>query len=128
MLMVDSSPAPRASQGGLTRTISELGPREAEFLARRLGVDPAVVDRDHALGVVLWALSTSGGMPGWVVPAAVRLLARIQRGMYLPPGSQASHGCQCYASRSLAIRPAHVTGEVRELGIEAGQGRRPDGG
>ena len=34
-------------------------------LARNQGVDPAVIDRDHALGVVLWALS-SQGMPGWV--------------------------------------------------------------
>jgi predicted nucleotidyltransferase component of viral defense system len=35
-------------------------------LARRLGVDAAVVDRDHALGVVLWALNASGNTPRWV--------------------------------------------------------------
>ncbi len=29
-------------------------------IARRLGVDPMVVDLDHALGVVLWALSDVG--------------------------------------------------------------------
>jgi len=34
--------------------------------ARRLGVDPAVVDRDHALGVVLWALTVGGDATGWV--------------------------------------------------------------
>jgi predicted nucleotidyltransferase component of viral defense system len=39
---------------------------EIKSLARRLGVDPAVVDRDHALGVVLWALSVAGGTTGWV--------------------------------------------------------------
>ncbi len=27
-------------------------------LARRQGVDPAVIDRDHALGVVLWAMNS----------------------------------------------------------------------
>lgn len=32
--------------------------------ARRLGVDPLVVDRDHALGVVLYALSRAG-MDSW---------------------------------------------------------------
>lgn len=35
-------------------------------LARRQGVDPAVVDRDHALGVVLWAMSTQGALRDWV--------------------------------------------------------------
>jgi len=39
---------------------------EVKSLARRLGVDPAVIDRDHALGVVLWALGASGGVQGWV--------------------------------------------------------------
>lgn len=34
-------------------------------LARRQGVDPAVIDRDHALGVVLWALQ-SRGVQGWI--------------------------------------------------------------
>lgn len=29
-------------------------------IARRLGVDPMIVDLDHALGVVLWALSDVG--------------------------------------------------------------------
>lgn len=35
-------------------------------LARRQGVDAMVVDRDHALGVVLWALSHNIGDAGWV--------------------------------------------------------------
>ena len=35
-------------------------------LARRQGVDPAVIDRDHALGVVLWALNPHTGAQGWV--------------------------------------------------------------
>ncbi|MCZ7663123.1 MAG: nucleotidyl transferase AbiEii/AbiGii toxin family protein [Thermoleophilia bacterium] len=35
-------------------------------LARRLGVDPAVIDRDHALGVVLWALSPDLSSARWV--------------------------------------------------------------
>lgn len=35
-------------------------------LARRQGVDPAVVDRDHALGVVLWAMDSQSSLRGWV--------------------------------------------------------------
>lgn len=35
-------------------------------LARRQGIDPAVVDRDHALGVVLWAMHSRGSLQGWV--------------------------------------------------------------
>ncbi len=35
-------------------------------LARRQGVDPAVIDRDHALGVVLWAMNSQIGHQGWV--------------------------------------------------------------
>ena len=35
-------------------------------LARRQGVDPAVIDRDHALGVVLWALNPHSRAQGWV--------------------------------------------------------------
>lgn len=38
---------------------------EVKRLARSQGVDPAVIDRDHALGVVLWALASSG-IPGWI--------------------------------------------------------------
>ncbi len=34
--------------------------------ARRLGVDPGVIDRDHALGVVLWAMSPDLPRAGWV--------------------------------------------------------------
>lgn len=34
-------------------------------IARRQGVDPMVIDLDHALGVVLWALTDSEG-PRWV--------------------------------------------------------------
>jgi len=37
-----------------------------KILARRQGVDPAVIDRDHALGVVLWALSPAIAEQGWV--------------------------------------------------------------
>lgn len=35
-------------------------------LARKQGVDPAVVDRDHALGVVLWAMSSQDALRDWV--------------------------------------------------------------
>lgn len=35
-------------------------------LARNQGVDPAVIDRDHALGVVLWALSSHIREQGWI--------------------------------------------------------------
>jgi predicted nucleotidyltransferase component of viral defense system len=35
-------------------------------LARRQSVDAMVVDRDHALGVVLWALTPDIGSAGWV--------------------------------------------------------------
>jgi predicted nucleotidyltransferase component of viral defense system len=35
-------------------------------LARRQGIDPAVVDRDHALGIVLWAMESQGSLQGWV--------------------------------------------------------------
>ncbi len=35
-------------------------------LARRQGIDPAVVDRDHALGVVLWAMDSQDSLQGWV--------------------------------------------------------------
>ena len=35
-------------------------------LARIQGVDPAVIDRDHALGVVLWALNQQLTAQGWV--------------------------------------------------------------
>ena len=35
-------------------------------LARRQGIDPAVVDRDHALGVVLWAMDSEDSLQGWV--------------------------------------------------------------
>ena len=35
-------------------------------LARKQGVDPAVIDRDHALGVVLWALNPHIGEHGWI--------------------------------------------------------------
>ena len=35
-------------------------------LARSRGVEPQVVDRDHALGVVLWALNAEAGKQGWV--------------------------------------------------------------
>lgn len=35
-------------------------------LARQQGVDPVVVDRDHALGVVLWALAPELPSSGWV--------------------------------------------------------------
>lgn len=35
-------------------------------LARRQRVDPAVIDRDHALGVVLWALNPHSQAHGWV--------------------------------------------------------------
>ena len=35
-------------------------------LARKQGVDAMVVDRDHALGVVLWALSPRLVEAGWV--------------------------------------------------------------
>lgn len=35
-------------------------------LARRQNVDPAVIDRDHALGVVLWAMAAQIGQQGWI--------------------------------------------------------------
>jgi predicted nucleotidyltransferase component of viral defense system len=35
-------------------------------LARRQGIDPAVIDRDHALGVVLWAMDSQSSLRGWV--------------------------------------------------------------
>lgn len=35
-------------------------------LARQQGVDPVVVDRDHALGVVLWAMGSEVSSSGWV--------------------------------------------------------------
>lgn len=35
-------------------------------LARRQGIDPAVVDRDHALGVVLWAMDSQSSLRDWV--------------------------------------------------------------
>ncbi|PKQ16496.1 MAG: hypothetical protein CVT67_05025 [Actinobacteria bacterium HGW-Actinobacteria-7] len=39
---------------------------EVKSAARQQGVYPQVVDRDHALGVVLWALSLTSGADGWV--------------------------------------------------------------
>ncbi|MDZ4169582.1 MAG: hypothetical protein U1E26_07990 [Coriobacteriia bacterium] len=39
-------------------------------LARRQGVDAMVVDRDHALGVVLWALSRNTLDAVWVFKGA----------------------------------------------------------
>ncbi|MDZ4655324.1 MAG: nucleotidyl transferase AbiEii/AbiGii toxin family protein [Coriobacteriia bacterium] len=35
-------------------------------LARRQGIDPAVIDRDHALGVVLWAMDSQSSLQDWV--------------------------------------------------------------
>ncbi len=35
-------------------------------LARRQRIDPAVVDRDHALGIVLWAMASQGRLQGWI--------------------------------------------------------------
>lgn len=35
-------------------------------MAREHSVDPAVIDRDHALGVVLWAMSTQSHSQDWV--------------------------------------------------------------
>ena len=35
-------------------------------VARMQGADPAVVDRDHALGVVLWAMDSQFAQQGWV--------------------------------------------------------------
>jgi predicted nucleotidyltransferase component of viral defense system len=35
-------------------------------LARRQGIDPAVVSRDHTLGIVLWAMNSQGSLQDWV--------------------------------------------------------------